>query len=375
MASTPKVIRVGFVGLSASGWASTALGPALLHPSLASTYRLTAVSTTSAVSASASATKYSTDSHLVKPFHGATSAVANDPDVDFVIVAVRAPSHRQAVLPVIAAGKDLFIEWPAGMNLQETTEIAEAARLKGIRTMVGLQGRYTPVVRKIKELVDGGRIGKVLSSSIIALAPREAGFWGPRINERNEYTLDKDSGATMLDIALGHELDIVTHILGEFASVNATSAIIYPTATLFSTSSDEIRTAPVTAADHIAFTGLLKSGAVASVIWRGGYSSTPGRIQFVWTIDGEDGSIRVEEDTVGGAFIHIRDPKLFLNGERVPTDEDWGGFSGNIRAAWADFGGGGPETKYATLDDAVKLKALLHAIDSSARDGVRVVLP
>ncbi|KAJ7679673.1 hypothetical protein B0H17DRAFT_1206463 [Mycena rosella] len=70
---------------------------------------------------------------------------------------------------------------------------------------------------------------------------------------------------------------------------------------------------------------------------------------------------------------NIRDPKLFLTGERVPTDEAWGGFAGNIHAAWADFSGGG-DTKYATLDDAVKLKRLLAAIDSSTRDGARVML-
>ncbi|KAJ7740440.1 NAD-binding Rossmann fold oxidoreductase [Mycena maculata] len=372
MSVTP--IRVGFVGLSTTGWASMALGPALLHPTLASKYRLTAVSTTSAASASASAEKHSTESRPVKAFHGDTSAIAKDPDVDFVIVAVRAPAHKEAILPVIAAGKDFFLEWPAGLNLEETTEIAQAAKEKAVKTIIGLQGRHTPVVCKIKELIDSGKIGKILSSSIIALAPREAGFWGPRVNERNEHTIDKDAGATILDIALGHELDIVTHILGDFASVSATCATIYPTATIFSATSDETRTAPVTAADHVAFSGLLKSGAVASVTWRGGYTSTPGRTQFLWTIDGEDGSIRVEEDAINGAFIHIRDPKLFLNGERVPTDENWGGFSGNIRAAWAEFADGGQDTKYATIEDAVKLKTLLQAIDLSARDGVRVGL-
>ncbi|KAJ7138252.1 oxidoreductase [Mycena epipterygia] len=365
-------LRVGFVGLSSSGWASMALGPALLHPSLASKYSLTAISTTSEASASASAKKHSTETRPVKAFHGDTAGIAKDPEVDFVIVAVRAPAHKEAILPIIAAGKDFFIEWPAGMNLKETTEIAQAAQLKGIKTIVGLQGRYTPVVRQIKEFIDGGKIGKVLSSSIIAMAPRESGFWGPRNKTTQlEYRL---AGATMLDIAMGHELDIVTHVLGDFAFVSATSTIIYPTATLFSTTSSETRTAPVTAADHVAFSGLLKSGAVASVTWRGGYASTPGRTQFLWTIDGEDGSIRVEEDAVGAAFIHIRDPKLFLNGERVPTDEAWGGFSGNIRAAWADFADGGKDTKYATMEDAVKLKTLLDAIDSSARDGVRVNL-
>ncbi|KAJ6486864.1 hypothetical protein C8R45DRAFT_1145418 [Mycena sanguinolenta] len=178
----------------------------------------------------------------------------------------------------------------------------------------------------------------------------------------------------MLEIALGHELDILTYILGDFASVSATSSIIYPMATLFSPESDQNRTVSVTAADPLALSGMLKSGAVVSIAWRGGYSSTPGRTQFVWVIDGENGSIRVEEDAVGGAFMHIIDPKLFLNGERVPIDENWNGFSGHIRAALAEFADGGKDTKYATMEDAVKLRVLLKAIEDSARDGKRVVL-
>ncbi|KAF7330980.1 NAD-binding Rossmann fold oxidoreductase [Mycena venus] len=355
--ASDRPIRVGVVGLSASGWASMALAPALQHPSLASKYLLTAVSTTSDTSASVSAKTYSTETNSVKPFSGDTAHIANDPDVDLVMISVRAPGHKRAALPVISAKKSLFIEWPAGLNLRETTEIAEAAKMQGIRTMVGLQGRYTPVVCKIKEYVDGGKIGKVLSSSVIAMAPREYGFWGPRVNERNDHTINKDDGATMLDVALGHELDILTHILGDFASVSATSTIIYPSATILSSVPDQTRTASVTAADHVAFSGLLKSGSV-----------------FLWLIDGEEGSIRVEEDAVGGAFIQISDPKLFLNGERVPTDENWGGFVGSVRAQLAEFANGGKDTKYATMEDAVKLRMLLKAIDDSARDGERVFL-
>ncbi|KAF7349231.1 NAD-binding Rossmann fold oxidoreductase [Mycena sanguinolenta] len=198
-----KLIRVGVVGLSTSGWASMALAPALQHPSLASKYCLTAVSTRSDASAAASAKAYSTATNVVKPFS------------DLVMVSVRPAAHKEAALSAISAKKSLFLEWPAGLNLEETTEIAEAAKLQGVRTI-------------IKEYVDGGKIGQ------IAMSPREYGFWGPRVNERNDHTISKDGGATMLEIALGHELDILTHMLGDFASVSATSSIIYPTATMFS---------------------------------------------------------------------------------------------------------------------------------------------
>jgi hypothetical protein len=63
---------------------------------------------------------------------------------------VNAALHRETVLPAIEAGKDVFVEWPAGNGLKESIELAEASRRKGIRTMVGLQGRNTPVVKKVR---------------------------------------------------------------------------------------------------------------------------------------------------------------------------------------------------------------------------------
>jgi predicted dehydrogenase len=145
---SPLPIHVGFVGLSKTGWASSALAPAMFM--LKDKYTLVAVSTSSPESASASAEKYTKDlGYLVKSYHGDTSRVAGDPGVGLVAVAVRAVNHRAAVLPAIEAGKDIFIEWPAGANLKETTEIEEAARRKGIRTMVGLQSRHSPVITKV----------------------------------------------------------------------------------------------------------------------------------------------------------------------------------------------------------------------------------
>ncbi|OBZ74332.1 hypothetical protein A0H81_05769 [Grifola frondosa] len=52
-------------------------------------------------------------------------------------------------MPAIERGKDVFCEWPLGNGLNETLEIAEAARRKGIRTMVGSQAWQNPAVKKV----------------------------------------------------------------------------------------------------------------------------------------------------------------------------------------------------------------------------------
>lgn len=175
----------------------------------------------------------------------------------------------------------------------------------------------------------------------------------------------------MLDIAVGHLMDTFTHILGDFASVSSTTAIQYTTATLLDAENKPTgRTVAVTAPDQVAFTGLLKSGAVVSNIWRGGLASTKGRKQFIWEIDGEDGSVRIEGDSVGAAFIQIRDPMLYLNGELVEV-ENTSSPVDNLTGAWVEFAKGG---EYATMDDAVRNHRLLHAIARSAEEGKTIRL-
>jgi predicted dehydrogenase len=142
-----KPINVGFIGLSVSGWADGILGPTLIkNPS----YKLVALSTTSPTSAEAAAKKYSSlTNSTVKPYHGPSSQIANDPEVDLVAVSVKSPYHKEVAIPVLEAAKGLFIEWPAGRNTEETRELARLAKEKGVRNIVGLQGRYSRVVTKV----------------------------------------------------------------------------------------------------------------------------------------------------------------------------------------------------------------------------------
>lgn len=144
-------LNVGFVGLSSAGWAARALAPAIFQEALKDKVDLVAVSTRSQESADASAAVYSEKlGHPIKAYAGSTSAVANDPAVNFVAVSITAMQHKNAVLPVIEAGKPFFVEWPAGSSSRDTAAIAEAARLNGVRSLVGLQARASRPITKVQ---------------------------------------------------------------------------------------------------------------------------------------------------------------------------------------------------------------------------------
>ena len=145
------------------GWGSRAHLPALAH---LPEYELVAVCTAHQETAEQSARRW-----------GAQLAFYNHQDmlssaeIDAVAVVVRVPLHHHITMGVLNAGKHVLTEWPLGANLQEAQEMADLARAKGVRTMVGLQGRFAPAVQRLKELVDEGYVGEVLSCNMTQFSP------------------------------------------------------------------------------------------------------------------------------------------------------------------------------------------------------------
>lgn len=185
-------IRLGFIGLSTQGWASLGLVQPLFHPLLVSKYALVALCTRSEASATAAAKKYSElAGRDVKAYYGerGVSNLVQDPEVDMVAVSVKIPDHYDIVMQVIDAGKDLFVEWTPGNGYEETKKIAEAAKAKGIRVLVGAQAyqsiavkkvgqcstfvlhmRLTDIASQVKELIDSGKIGRVVSTTAVSFS-------------------------------------------------------------------------------------------------------------------------------------------------------------------------------------------------------------
>ncbi|KIP11347.1 hypothetical protein PHLGIDRAFT_124987 [Phlebiopsis gigantea 11061_1 CR5-6] len=288
-----------------------------------------------------------------------------------VVVAVKVTDHKKAVTPAIKAGKAVFVEWPLGRGLDETKELAALAKQYGVRAIVGAQATQSPVLRKIAEVIKSGGIGRVLGTSVSGMLPKELGYWGPSITERSTYVADGDSGASLLDVAGGHFFAGLTYLLGDFTSVSATFATLYPTAELIDATYKPtgVQIARVSE-DQLAFSGTLASGALVSFHIRSGASiAAPGRAPLVWIIDGEAGTIRVEGDSVLWQVAHPRN--VLINGEKWEAEQELVDVTGNLQLAWEEFAKG-PEGDYFKLDDAVRVHTLVDAVRRSARDGVRV---
>jgi len=94
-------------------------------------------------------------------FCGALSEVLADASIDAVALATPAESHAELTREALEAGKDVFVEKPLSLSVSSGERLVELARGKERILMVGHLLWYHPAVLKLKELVDGGELGRI----------------------------------------------------------------------------------------------------------------------------------------------------------------------------------------------------------------------
>ena len=303
--------------------------------------------------------------------------LVTQPDVDVVAVTVKVPHHRQLVSAALAAGKSVYCEWPLGRDLDDARAMAALADEQGVRTVVGLQGRQVPAIEFVERLLREGYIGEVLSTTMVGLS-----IPGDSVVKANAYMLDNTNGANLLTIAVGHSLDTLNYVLGEFADLSALSDRRRPLIKIDGTGEEVAKTA----ADQIAVIGTLTSGATVSLHVR---EAVAGGTGFLWEINGTDGTLRLTADapfpgifpvTVAGAqggneLAELAVPAALA--EQCPALSSLEGAPAfNVGRVYAAFAADIENGKHTVPDfaDAVRRHEVIAAIERSAASGQRVKL-
>jgi predicted dehydrogenase len=360
-------LGVGIIGVSPiRGWAATAHIPALRA---LPNYEIRALSAHGAESARAAGELFG-----VAATFSDHELLVNRPDIDVVAVTVKAPHHRELVSAALAAGKAVYCEWPLGRDLDDALAMAALAAEKGLRTIVGLQARQAPAIAFVQELLSDGYVGEVLSTTVVGLS-----VTGDVLGQANAYMLDKENGANVLTVAVGHSLDILSYVLGEFADLSAVSDLRRPLITIEETGEQIVKTA----ADQIAVIGTLRSGATASIHIR---EAVAGGTGFLWEINGADGTLRITADaalpeiyplTVAGAQGRNEPAELAVP---AALTQKWPALTGlegspafNVGRAYAAFAADIENGTHTVPDfaDAVRRHEVIAAIERSAASGER----
>ena len=264
-------IRVGMVGVTPSrGFSSIAHMPAL---QALPDFEVVAVCTTRQETAEAAAKHYGVPLAFADPVQ-----LAQHPDVDLVTVCVKVPDHFTPVMAAIDAGKHVYSEWPLGRNTAEARQMHDAAQRKGIRHAIGLQGRVSPSINYVKDLIADGYVGKPLSATLFV----NAAGWGATLDRA--YQADFANGANLMTITGGHNLDALCYCLGEFRELSAFAVSQRDRIPLEGTGELITKDVP----DQLVVSGIVGDGAVVSAQVRGGMTRG---LEFLCEIHGSEGDL------------------------------------------------------------------------------------
>ena len=295
-----KSLQVAIIGASAErGWAKESHVPAVQQ---LEGMELAAVAVKGQDKADAAARAFG-----AKRAYGDVSEVFRDPAVDIVAICVKAPDHRELVLAALAAGKNVYCEWPLGRDTAETELLSDAAVKAGVHVALGLQTRANPVVARARQLIASGSLGRLLAarveSSTIA--------FGDRVDAAELYTEDPRSGVSLVTIQGAHTLDVVVAILGPLADLAALTTTQFPEITV----KGEVARRRRTIADHLLVGGRLAGGAALSLEVAGGRSTGTFRFEAI----GESGSLRLQGGAARG--FQAGRLRLTLDGDEERVDE------------------------------------------------------
>ena len=147
-----------------------------------------------------------------------------DDSIDIIDICTPNIFHYETLKKAIAAGKHIYCEKPLCVDYAQAREITEMAEKKGLICNIVFNNRHLAPMKRAKELIDEGRIGRVLSFSAEYLhnsctdLERTAGW---------KQNRDICGGGVLFDLG-SHAIDLVYLLCGEFESVSGMSQIAYP---------------------------------------------------------------------------------------------------------------------------------------------------
>jgi len=88
-------------------------------------------------------------------------AITASKDIDAVAIVTPVSTHFKLAKDALRNGKHVFIEKPFTSTAAQAQELIELADKKNLKIMVDHTFLFTPAVRKIKDVVGGGKLGKL----------------------------------------------------------------------------------------------------------------------------------------------------------------------------------------------------------------------
>lgn len=160
--------------------------------------------------------------HKVDKYYTDADQLIADPQVNAVYIATPPNTHMKYAIKAMQAGKPVYVEKPMGMNSAECEEMIRTSETTNQKLFVAFYRRALPYFLKVKELLESGVIGNVLTVEVKQ-------YRSPRVSDLTSsdhtWRVNKDIAGEgyFYDLA-PHTLDILDFLLGEITDAKGFSA-------------------------------------------------------------------------------------------------------------------------------------------------------
>ncbi|RKY58522.1 MAG: gfo/Idh/MocA family oxidoreductase [Candidatus Latescibacterota bacterium] len=138
----------------------------------------------------------------------------SDPEVEVVNICTPSGTHADMGVKAVKAGKHILVEKPPDVTVEKVDQLIDAVRRAGVKAGVTFQSRTFPLNRRIKAVVEEGRLGKLIGVNA----------WLPWWRAQSYYsgtwkgTWALDGGGSLMNQGV-HTVDLLQWIAGPVRSV------------------------------------------------------------------------------------------------------------------------------------------------------------
>lgn len=290
------------------------------------------------------------------------------PEIDLVCVTSPNLYHREQVVAALRAGKHVLCEKPLAMNVNETRELINISSAhSGQLALVNHQLRFNPYLRKVKQLLEEGRLGRPY---FLRMHQQSTGFSDRQATWSWSFDATQGGGVRL---AMGsHLIDLVIYWLGE--RVKHVSGSLDPVVS-YRCNSDNVKV-PVSASGFFSASLQFAEGLSVQLSATAASCSSPA---FEFNLFGEEGELHFNlSDKLTGAFLDNRGETVEISVDGVSEEERANRvsiFSGSFpyyaeeiirsiqNSEWMTL------APAATFSDALVTQNVLDALKSAATTG------
>lgn len=155
---------------------------------------------------------------------GDLDAMLREVDFDLLVNNTPIPSHFPVSMAALAAGRHVYTQKPMATTLDEATRLVDEAKRRGLSLAVAPEHPTRPMIRKIRQMIDDGAIGKVTFAKILS------SHNGPETHDvpRDSTWFYKPDSGPILDMGV-HGLSQITAVLGPVRRLACFSGKSQPT--------------------------------------------------------------------------------------------------------------------------------------------------